>query len=85
MKSHSNKLALVALSTALEGKDKANGQVILTESRVGGFRLRMYWEADYYWQGSNRERFWCMECDGDCEEGDNIRKPHAVQFIFCFY
>lgn len=85
MKSHSNKLALVALSAALEGKDKVSGQVLLPEDLVGGFRLRMYWEADYYWQGSSRERFWCMECDGGCEEGNNIRKQPAVEFFFCFF
>eukprot|EP00804_Cyclotella_cryptica_P022213 CCRYP_017945-RA/>CCRYP_017945-RA protein AED:0.03 eAED:0.03 QI:418/1/1/1/1/1/2/234/183 len=73
MKSQSNKLAMLTLPVVMKENDKVDAQIRLPQDRVGGFRLRMYWEADYNWQGSNRERFWCMECDGSCEEGDKIQ------------
>jgi hypothetical protein len=26
------------------------------------FQLRLYWKSGYYWQETNRETWWCMEC-----------------------
>ncbi|KAL3817799.1 hypothetical protein ACHAXA_005832 [Cyclostephanos tholiformis] len=39
------------------------------------FRLRMHWQRGYYWQDdwSDREMYWCMECESEsCEEDDDI-------------
>jgi hypothetical protein len=27
-----------------------------------GFRLRLYWHRDYFWQETKAETWWCMEC-----------------------
>ncbi len=36
-------------------------------------RLRLYWQADYHWQDTRREMFWCMQCrSGACENGSTI-------------
>lgn len=37
----------------------------------GNFRLRLYWEEEYYWQETNEETFWCMETS-DSDEGDSV-------------
>jgi len=44
-----------------------------TSKPLGGFRIRLYWENGYNWQDSSKERFWCMECRGDCSNGDDIQ------------
>jgi len=36
------------------------------------FRLRLHWERGYYWQESNDEMFYCMECNNGCNSGDSI-------------
>ena len=36
------------------------------------FRLRVYWQRDYYWQDSSRETWWCMQCGGRCHDGDSV-------------
>ena len=36
------------------------------------FRLRLYWQRGYWWQESSRETFWCMECNGQCREGEAV-------------
>ena len=61
------KLVGLVLSAAADGQ-------YMPRDYVGGFRLRLYWETGFNWQDSSGEKFWCMECDGSCEEGDTIRK-----------
>ena len=39
---------------------------------TGGFRLRMHWERGYRWQGDPREKWWCMECRGDCRRDSSV-------------
>jgi hypothetical protein len=34
----------------------------LTSSSQGSFQLRLYWDSTYFWQETNREVWWCMEC-----------------------
>jgi hypothetical protein len=34
--------------------------------------LRMHWEEGYCWQEEWEERFWCLQCDGSCDEDDNL-------------
>ena len=39
------------------------------------FRLRLHWQRGYYWQDdwSDREMYWCMECESDpCREDDDV-------------
>ena len=36
------------------------------------FRLRLHWERGYYWQESNDEMFFCMECNDQCNIGNSI-------------
>mmetsp|Transcript_39969 Transcript_39969/g.96446 ORF Transcript_39969/g.96446 Transcript_39969/m.96446 type:complete len:496 (+) Transcript_39969:60-1547(+) len=31
------------------------------------FKLRLYWDKEYFWQEETEERFWCLECV-PCEE-----------------
>ncbi|KAL3823573.1 hypothetical protein ACHAXA_002914 [Cyclostephanos tholiformis] len=44
-----------------------------TTKPMGGFRIRLHWERGYNWQGSPEEKFWCMECRGDCRSGSVIQ------------
>lgn len=44
-----------------------------TTKPIGGFRIRLYWQNGYNWQGSSRERFWCMECRGACTDNTSIQ------------
>jgi hypothetical protein len=74
MNSFLKALTALALSAASNFKSVADAQVAVADDYVGGFRLRMNWEDGYGWQESNSERFWCMECEGNCGEGDEIRK-----------
>ena len=39
---------------------------------TGGFRLRMHWERGYMWQGDPREKWFCMECRGDCRRDSSV-------------
>lgn len=41
-------------------------------STSSSFRLRLHWERGYYWQESNDEMFFCMECNNQCNAGDSI-------------
>jgi hypothetical protein len=68
------KLGVLACCTASNFNSATQAQIVVPDDYVGGFRLRMYWESGYNWQESNTERFWCMECDGNCEDGDEIRE-----------
>jgi hypothetical protein len=36
-------------------------------------RLRLFWHDSYYWQESYDETFWCMQCEGPCEDGRKIK------------
>jgi len=54
---------------------------------VGGFKLKLYWQQDYYWQEERIERKWCMQCrGGSCDSGDSIhiRKCDTVTTYFSF-
>lgn len=31
------------------------------------FRIKLHWEADYFWQEEEKETFWCMDCTS-CDE-----------------
>ncbi|KAL7519066.1 hypothetical protein ACHAWX_003865 [Stephanocyclus meneghinianus] len=38
------------------------------------FRLRLYWEKGYRWQGKSEEKFWCMQCNqSSCSKGSGVR------------
>lgn len=42
---------------------------------IFSFRLRLHWQPGYYWQDdwSDREKYWCMECESDpCTVDDDI-------------
>ena len=54
---------------------------------LGTFKLKMYWEAAFYWQCSRQEVWWCMHCRNDaCNLGDEIYVTNcsstAQQFEF---
>ena len=36
-------------------------------------RLRLFWHEVYYWQETREETFWCMQCEGPCEDGRKIK------------
>ena len=36
-------------------------------------RIRLFWHEVYYWQETRDETFWCMQCEGPCEEGRKIK------------
>jgi len=40
-------------------------------------RLRLFWHEIYYWQETRDETFWCMQCEGPCEEGQKIKINHC--------
>ena len=40
---------------------------------IGAFRLRLHWQPGYNWQNSPREKFWCMECRGQCINNAKIQ------------
>ena len=46
---------------------------VSTNKPIGGFRIRLHWERGYNWQDSPQEKFWCMECRGDCRSGTVIQ------------
>ena len=50
-----------------------------TTKPTGGFRLRLYWQNGYNWQDSSKERFWCMQCRGGCQNGDAIRECYLTR------
>jgi len=39
---------------------------------MSNFRLRLYWNRNYYWQETRKETWWCMQCSGSCRDGDSI-------------
>jgi hypothetical protein len=40
---------------------------------VSNFRLKLYWQAGYYWQEETIERKWCMQCrNSGCNYGNKI-------------
>lgn len=43
-----------------------------TEARPAT-RLKLHWKDDYRWQGENSDPRYCMECNGGCQEGDELR------------
>jgi len=57
-----------------QGTASANQQISSGSSPkpTGGFRLRMHWERGYMWQGDPREKWWCMECRGDCRRDSSV-------------
>jgi hypothetical protein len=74
MKSSMKNLAVLALSAMKLSQEAVVAQAVVPGDYIGGFRLRLYWEEGYNWQESSGEKFWCMECDGSCEDGDKMRK-----------
>ena len=51
------------------------------------FRLKLYWQEDYFWQESHVETFWCMQCrHRNCQNGFNIFITYCAEwnqhFIF---
>jgi hypothetical protein len=57
------------------------------EPDVDSFRLRLYWEKGYFWQETNDEFWWCMECRDSCLDGDSVYIDECdssigQQFIF---
>lgn len=74
MKSSMKNLAVLALSAMKLSQEAVVAQAVVPGDYIGGFRLRLYWEEGYDWQESGGEKFWCMECDGSCEDGDKMRK-----------
>ena len=43
-----------------------------TAQEVDAFRIRLYWERGYFWQETNDEFWWCMECRDSCLDGDSV-------------
>lgn len=39
----------------------------------GGFRLKMYWSKDSYWQETHAETKWCLDCRNGCKSGHDIQ------------
>lgn len=74
MKSLIKKLSVLALTAVDIENAVSTAQVVVPDDYVGGFRLRMYWEEGYNWQESEGEKFWCLECEDNCEDGDKISK-----------
>lgn len=70
---------MLALCTTENSNVAVDAQVVVPDDYVGGFRLRMYWDEKYNWQESKNERFWCMECDGMCDDGDKMSKLLRVK------
>jgi len=58
-------------TTEIEHKD---GSFSPRSNFENGFRLRLYWHEDYFWQERTHERWWCMSCgqDGECKENENM-------------
>ena len=40
-------------------------------------QIRLFWHEVYYWQGTREETFWCMQCEGPCEDGQKIKIHHC--------
>ena len=36
-------------------------------------QIRLFWHEVYYWQETREETFWCMQCEGPCEDGQKIK------------
>ncbi len=82
MKPSTKKLAVLALSAMKLSQEVVVAQAVVPDNYIGGFRLRLYWEEGYNWQDSSGEKFWCMECDGNCEDGDKMRKSYLQHSVF---
>lgn len=41
------------------------------------FRIKLYWEKGYRWQGEKVERKWCMECKNSCKSGAEMKITHC--------
>jgi hypothetical protein len=82
MKPSTKKLAVLALSAMKLSQEVVVAQAVVPDDYIGGFRLRLYWEEGYNWQDSSGEKFWCMECDGNCEDGDKMRKSNLQHSVF---
>eukprot|EP00578_Thalassiosira_sp_NH16_P020214 CAMPEP_0181086876 /NCGR_PEP_ID=MMETSP1071-20121207/5981_1 /TAXON_ID=35127 /ORGANISM="Thalassiosira sp., Strain NH16" /LENGTH=250 /DNA_ID=CAMNT_0023168743 /DNA_START=37 /DNA_END=786 /DNA_ORIENTATION=- len=48
-------------------------QSAATHKPTGGFRIRLYWQRGYKWQGSRSEKFYCLECRGSCRSGSSVQ------------
>ncbi|KAL7438649.1 hypothetical protein ACHAXM_007362 [Skeletonema potamos] len=44
-----------------------------TTKPTKAFRLRLYWQPGYNWQGSKSEKWWCAECTGNCSSGSRLQ------------
>jgi hypothetical protein len=42
------------------------------QPEIDAFRLRLYWQKGYMWQGISDEMWWCMECRDSCLDGDSV-------------
>ena len=58
---------------AAEAQSKLNPTVEHRELE-SAFNLRIYWQQGYLWQGSSKERKWCMKCrSSNCSDGTGIK------------
>jgi len=42
-------------------------------------RIKLYWRKGYRWQGSSKEKHWCMEASGDKIEIEKCRSGSSRQ------
>jgi len=45
-------------------------------------RIKLYWTKKYRWQGSSKEKNWCMEVSGDKIEIEKCRSSSKQKFKF---
>ena len=57
----------------LSQKALLRGNTLRELESIAVFQLKMHWEEGYCWQEEySRERKWCWECEGACEEGGRL-------------
>ena len=73
--SHVHLTDLIPVQSNIDGDNDRVAAVsqVSTTKPMGGFRIRLHWERGYNWQDSPQEKFWCMECRGDCRSGAAIQ------------
>jgi hypothetical protein len=55
-----------------QNRESINSNNNDSSTSSSSFRLRLHWERGYYWQESNDEMFYCMECNDRCNIGNSI-------------
>ncbi|KAL9188111.1 hypothetical protein ACHAXT_006489 [Thalassiosira profunda] len=71
---HQHQMATTNGSVQAQNKNPAH---VATHKPLGTFRLRLHWQPNFRWQGSAKERFWCMECRGGCRLNNSLQISHC--------